>query len=175
MVLPSSGLIKFSQIQTEFGGTDPIELSEYYGRSTLPSSGLIKLSDFYGTSASIDYNQLTANASAPADTTKRLHRDTSLQSLLSSTSASSINVTKLRFRTTGYYYGCRDDQNNSSSNYRSFEFGVEFPGSYWSTTATRSTPAFNTCSYETASKDVDLMSRFTTAEQQAFVKNGCPT
>lgn len=51
MALPSSGLIKFSQIQTEFGGTDPIKLSEYYGYGTVPSSGLIKMSDFYGLSS----------------------------------------------------------------------------------------------------------------------------
>ena len=59
MALPSSGALSFSQIQTEFGGTDPISLSEYYNTtsglglnisasSSIPSSGAIAVSDFYG-------------------------------------------------------------------------------------------------------------------------------
>jgi hypothetical protein len=34
MALPSSGAISFSQIQTEFGGTNPISLSEYYNTTS---------------------------------------------------------------------------------------------------------------------------------------------
>jgi hypothetical protein len=59
MALPSSGAISFSQIQTEFGGTNPISLSEYYNTtsglglgisstSSIPSSGAIAVSNFYG-------------------------------------------------------------------------------------------------------------------------------
>lgn len=62
MVLQSTGLISLSNIQTEFGGTNPIFLSEYYANSatgyttgvtgipnstTNPSTS-IKLSQFYG-------------------------------------------------------------------------------------------------------------------------------
>lgn len=50
MALQSSGQIKLSEIATEFGGSAPHSLSEYYGSDTVPSSGMIKLSDFYGTS-----------------------------------------------------------------------------------------------------------------------------
>ena len=56
MVLQSLGPIKLSEIQTEFGGTNPISLSEYYsnaaskytsGVSGIPNIGsLIKLSNF---------------------------------------------------------------------------------------------------------------------------------
>lgn len=53
MALPSSGILKWSAIQTEFGGSNPVKLSEYYGKDTLPASGLIKASDFYGTSDTI--------------------------------------------------------------------------------------------------------------------------
>ena len=57
MVLPTAGnYIRFSDIQTEFGGTNPINLSEYYssgtyttGVSGIPSSGPIYLSMFAGT------------------------------------------------------------------------------------------------------------------------------
>jgi hypothetical protein len=55
MVLPSSGGLSFAAIQTEFGGTNPISLSEYYngglyvlGVSSLPVSGAINVSQFYG-------------------------------------------------------------------------------------------------------------------------------
>lgn len=52
MPLPSSGPISFNEIQTEFGGSNPISLSEYYGVDTgVPASGTISVSDFYGTSA----------------------------------------------------------------------------------------------------------------------------
>lgn len=52
MTLQSSGAISLSQVQTEFGGSNPISMSEYYGVDTgVPASGAIDLSDFYGTSA----------------------------------------------------------------------------------------------------------------------------
>jgi len=50
MALQSSGAISLSNVQTEFGGSAPISISEYYGSDTVPSSGTISLSDFYGTS-----------------------------------------------------------------------------------------------------------------------------
>lgn len=54
MTLQSSGAISLSDIQTEFGGSNPISISEYYGEDaypdTLPESGVISLNDFYGLS-----------------------------------------------------------------------------------------------------------------------------
>jgi hypothetical protein len=60
MVLQSTGAISFGNIQTEFGGTNPINLSEYYqnnasgytnGVSGIPNTlSQIKLSNFYGKS-----------------------------------------------------------------------------------------------------------------------------
>lgn len=57
----STGEIKFSQIQAEFGGSAPIAMSEYYGKSTLPASGLIKLSQFHGLSNIIYKSYYPAN------------------------------------------------------------------------------------------------------------------
>ena len=55
MPIVSSGQVAFSDIQTEFGGSNPISLSEYYsgglGPAAVPSSGEITISDFYGTSS----------------------------------------------------------------------------------------------------------------------------
>lgn len=58
MVLQTSGTITLNDIQTEFGGSNPIEISEYYrggglvpdtaANSGIPTSGAITLSDFYG-------------------------------------------------------------------------------------------------------------------------------
>lgn len=49
MTLPPSGSsISLAQIQAEFGGDNPISLSEYYSLTAgLPDSGTIKLSDFH--------------------------------------------------------------------------------------------------------------------------------
>lgn len=63
MALPTSGPLTLADIQTEFGGSNPISLSEYYAGGTyvpagtsgtygaVPSSGTISIRNFYGTSA----------------------------------------------------------------------------------------------------------------------------
>jgi hypothetical protein len=63
MTLPASGALSFSQIQTEFTGSNPIAMTEYYGRGGLPASGVIKVSDFYGKSNGIPIG-LTAGLNA---------------------------------------------------------------------------------------------------------------
>jgi hypothetical protein len=57
MALPSSGQISLGDLQGEFGGTNPISITEYYrgeglvpditANNAIPLSGVIKLSDFY--------------------------------------------------------------------------------------------------------------------------------
>ena len=60
MAIPSTGSVSMSTIQTEFGGSNPISLSEYYRGNTyennvsgnntgVPQSGTIKMSQFRGT------------------------------------------------------------------------------------------------------------------------------
>ncbi len=63
MPIPSSGPIKFSELQTEFGGNDPIGLGEYYAggsfvaagttgdSGSIPTSGTIRAGNFYGSTA----------------------------------------------------------------------------------------------------------------------------
>ena len=63
MALQSSGAISLANIQTEFGGSNPISLSEYYAggsyvpsgtsgtNGAVPTSGTISFNQFYGTSA----------------------------------------------------------------------------------------------------------------------------
>ena len=51
MSLQVSGAISLANIQAEFGGANPISISEYYGVNGVPASGPISLGDFYGASA----------------------------------------------------------------------------------------------------------------------------
>lgn len=62
MALQTSGAITLAQIQTEFGGANPISMNEYYAggayvpsgtsgtNGAVPTSGQISFSQFYGTS-----------------------------------------------------------------------------------------------------------------------------
>lgn len=62
MTLPTSGPLTLANIQTEFGGANPIGLNEYYAGGAyvpsgttgtygaVPSSGTISIQNFYGTS-----------------------------------------------------------------------------------------------------------------------------
>ena len=63
MAIANSGAISLSTIQTEFGGSNPISINEYYAGGTyvpsgtsgvngaVPTSGQISFSQFYGTTA----------------------------------------------------------------------------------------------------------------------------
>ena len=58
MALQSSGTISLANVQSEFGGSNPISMSEYYRggsevpnvsiNNSIPTSGAISLSNFYG-------------------------------------------------------------------------------------------------------------------------------
>lgn len=78
MALPSSGLITLANLQAEFGGSNPISLSEYYRggayvpdssyTDTIPTSGVITLQNFRGTSnvftATISTNKTSFNVTS---------------------------------------------------------------------------------------------------------------
>jgi hypothetical protein len=63
MALQSSGAISLSDIQDEFGGSNPISLSEYYrdgsyvtsNNTGVPTSGQIQFDDFYGAVRQFSY------------------------------------------------------------------------------------------------------------------------
>ena len=58
MALQSSGAISLANVQTEFGGSNPIGINEYYGVAAgVPGSGTISLADFYGKSAGFAWTQ----------------------------------------------------------------------------------------------------------------------
>lgn len=63
MALPSSGQLTMAQIQTEFGGSNPINLNEYYrggsyvtdNNTNVPTSGQITMNNFYGAQKQLNY------------------------------------------------------------------------------------------------------------------------
>ena len=106
MTLPSSGEISLSAIQTEFGGANPIGLSEYYRggsiipattslNTTIPTSGVITFSNFYGTrkaflfvasitSATTSYNLRDAVLAAGWDGTSLVEATVTISATLNS-------------------------------------------------------------------------------------------
>ena len=79
MAIPSSGAISLTTVQTEFGGSNPIGLNEYYAGGGLvpagttgtygavPSSGAISLRNFYGTSSVLYFFSQLVNATSNAN------------------------------------------------------------------------------------------------------------
>jgi hypothetical protein len=74
MTLPASGTLTLAQIQTEFGGSNPIALNEYYrggayvpnipANATIPTSGVIAVSNFYNTTGTFIFNQTISSNTA---------------------------------------------------------------------------------------------------------------
>jgi hypothetical protein len=76
MAIQSSGAISLSDLQTEFGGENPIGLDEYYrdgayvtsNNTNVPTSGAISINSFYDSvlikSGTLLYNNITVNASS---------------------------------------------------------------------------------------------------------------
>jgi hypothetical protein len=50
MTIKTSGTLSLNEISSEYSGTPPHSLAEYYGAPSLPSSGPISFSDFYNKS-----------------------------------------------------------------------------------------------------------------------------
>ena len=79
MALPSSGVLTLADIQTEFGGTNPISLSEYYRggglvpdsalNAAIPTSGAISVSDFYGSANSLNLDFVRRTQYTPSAST----------------------------------------------------------------------------------------------------------
>lgn len=117
MPLPSSGEISLGDIQTEFGGSNPISISEYYKggglvpdtivNSSIPTSGTIKLSDLYEGSSAPEFNPHIMNYSpsggedaCDGGTPVTVYQTTEIPSLNDSIYNSAAGTT---FSPTGYY------------------------------------------------------------------------
>ena len=74
MVIPSTGAISMNTIQTEFGGSNPISLNEYYRggnlvpnfanvtiNNSVPTSGAISMNNFRGSAAFYGLQDLVSN------------------------------------------------------------------------------------------------------------------
>lgn len=100
MAIQSSGTITFTDLVTEFGGTTPHALSEYYrggalvpditANANVPTSGAIKLSDFYGAEASVD---VTPDAVNWTDVTGTVQGSTNAQTITGISTSITIAAT----------------------------------------------------------------------------------
>ena len=137
MALPSSGALAITNIQTEFGGSNPAGMSEYYAggsyvpagtsgdNGAIPSSGTIQISDFYGAPYDWRSSQFTTR-SASAST-----------SLLIAAARAYVYV-----YSDGYYRVYTYDGNSS---YNEYKWHVDAPGSFgsWTCTYVNSTGTVN--------------------------------
>jgi hypothetical protein len=94
MAIPTSKPLSLSAVQTEYGGSNPISLSEYYSLGNAPASGEITLwADFNGTSniataTSVDqiynwYGNSTYSTEDVSQTADMVNTSTSIQPSLS--------------------------------------------------------------------------------------------
>ena len=105
MALPTSGALSLSDIQTEFGGSNPISLSEYYAgglyvpsgtsgtNGAVPTSGEIAVSDFYGTQAGITITVTEGSLSTAVHTGYGFHTTGALSNYNYSSNYGSVSPT----------------------------------------------------------------------------------
>ena len=64
MALQTSGAISFANLQSEFGGSNPITMGEYAAFRVSGSGNTISMNQFYGASASLDTQTVTVGTVA---------------------------------------------------------------------------------------------------------------
>jgi hypothetical protein len=98
MALPAVGSqISLSQIQTEYGGANPISLSEYYGKGNASGSGQISMSaDFGGTTAPTEITssaqEITVSSYISSGETLQINSGVYIWSDSTSTAGMIINI-----------------------------------------------------------------------------------
>lgn len=105
MALQTSGAITLSDIQTEFGGSNPISLSEYYAgglyvpsgtsgtNGAVPTSGEIAVSDFYGTQSGITITVTEGSFANAVHTGYGFHTNGALVNINYATNYGSVSPT----------------------------------------------------------------------------------
>jgi hypothetical protein len=72
MATPSSGTISLTQVQTEFGGSNPIAINEYYKADLgVPTSGAISLNDLRGKTRHATKTEIATFFASPGGVYKR--------------------------------------------------------------------------------------------------------
>ena len=66
MALQGSGAISFANLQSEFGGSNPITMGEYAAFRVSGSGNTISMNQFYGASATLDTQTVTVGRYAPS-------------------------------------------------------------------------------------------------------------
>lgn len=121
MALPPVGsTISLSDIQAEYGGSNPISLSEYYGKGNAPSSGAITMSaDFGGTqdatSITSSVQEMTVSSYISSGETMVIESGVYIWSNSTSTAGMTINI-PCTIINNGYIIGRGGDGSYSSNN-----------------------------------------------------------
>jgi hypothetical protein len=114
MALQTSGAISLANIQTEFGGSNPISLSEYYGvASGVPGSGAISLGDFYGKSS---YTAISGVTASPNPSLSSGYRYNNFITVTASSTASASNGTGSYTYSWSYVNGTTTNVTTSGTN-----------------------------------------------------------
>jgi len=107
MAIPTSKPLSLSTVQTEYGGSNPISMSEYRGKGNAPATGAIDLwGDFNGTSSLVTVTGFvyhdTWNNDTPTGTS------VNLASKLNNQSTASFEQRQGEFTGGDYAYGHND-------------------------------------------------------------------
>ena len=136
MPLQTSGAISLANIQAEFGGSNPISLSEYYGAASgIPSSGAISLGNFYGKSA---YTAIS-NVSASPNPSYNQASSSSFVTVTASSTATASNGTGSYTYSWSYVNGTTTNVTTSGTTSATMSWSRPVPpggssGAYYSAT-----------------------------------------
>ena len=199
MAIPTSKPLSLSTVQTEYGGSNPISMSEYRGKGNAPASGPIDLwGDFNGTSNLQTYNQdsfadeYTLTTGTLGDSTSLLQSKISNQSYASgqqyadssppqfyarnSSLASTLSgktIQTVRTATINSIGRCDDGGSDYGEiQFRPFRYNGSFIDLGYPTQSTGN-PGSTTGSLIQVSKSYDALANMSTADLHNFIKEGC--
>lgn len=143
MALQSSGQISLGDIATEFGGTAPHSLSEYYSKGNAPASGEIQIAaDFYGTSSCTTFTAGTtyyqANVPPQVWSTESNYVTRASRTVASSTCSGSAIQSRMYVQVDQvgeeYFYGYVRSRHNGTV----YQTGFANSSGFWTSFVTRS-------------------------------------
>lgn len=201
MAIPTSKPLNLSTVQTEYGGTNPISMSEYRGKGNAPATGPIDLwSDFNGTSNILTYNQNSFADEYTSIGGTLGDSDSLLESKISNTSYSSFQlyaqanppefyarnsalastlsgatITTVRTATINCRGRCDDGGSDDANvSFTAYRYNGTFSDLGYARQSTPApVPGSGSGSDVQVSKSYDALANMSTADLHTFIKEGC--